>query len=122
MLVPLFFLNDLVSLTDDGENNYFSKLIAGAAVEGNALIVSSTYRCHCLVLKLRDSEDLDSCVFGARVTRALAPAASAWGLVRALDEYVQSLHAAVQNLFALNMHSTAGNSRPAVISVPLCLV
>lgn len=45
-------------------------------MEGNALVVSSTYRCYCLFFKLLESEDLDTCIFGARVTWVLAPAAA----------------------------------------------
>jgi len=59
-------LSEQFSVTDDGGNTYSLKLIVGAAVEGTAQIVSSTYGCYCLFFKLLDSEDLDTCVFGAR--------------------------------------------------------
>lgn len=100
------------------------KLIVGAAVEGSALVVSSTYRFYCLFFKLLKSEDLNTCVFwctrylGAGPSSCLLPRSGFWCLTNTFSP----LHAAVQNLFALNVHSTAGNSWPAVISVPLCLV
>lgn len=58
-LIPHFFLNNLVSLTDDRDSNYSSKCIVGAGVENNAPVVSSYRRC-CLFLKCSCNEKISN--------------------------------------------------------------